>query len=145
MGVLLNVTLYFSCSRLFYVTNAYVLLSCWSALILFLFSEDGLETFVTGSHDQLLHVWHWSPDENSVKCLYKCAGHGFSVEAVTASPDRLQVFYQLYWNCGHKPKVTRFLMACHGCFLEVSMWGLVYPFATESGGFLSMWSKFMEV
>lgn len=49
------------------------------------------ETFVTGSHDQLLHVWKWDTKNNSIQCLYKCAGHAFSVEAVTASPDKLQV------------------------------------------------------
>jgi len=54
-------------------------------------SSDGdSETFVTGSHDQLLHVWKWDTKNNSIQCLYKCAGHAFSVEAVTASPDKLQ-------------------------------------------------------
>ncbi|XP_067929606.1 ribosome biogenesis protein WDR12 homolog [Watersipora subatra] len=51
---------------------------------------DDVQTFVTGSHDQLLHVWRWETSSNSIRCLYKCAGHAFSVEDVTASPDRLQ-------------------------------------------------------
>ncbi|KAF6026587.1 WDR12 [Bugula neritina] len=53
-------------------------------------SGDNTYSFVTGSHDQLLHVWQWETDTNSIKCLYKCSGHAFALSSVVTSPDNLQ-------------------------------------------------------
>ena len=57
----------------------------------FVDSSSSTETFVTGSHDQFLHVWRWNPKDDSIQCVYKCTGHAFSVESVSTAPDGLQV------------------------------------------------------
>lgn len=87
---------------LLHTTHSYI---CFCYIVYcYVYVDGDTKTFVTGAHDQLLHVWQWEATTNSIRCLYKCAGHEFSVENVACSPDKLQVCVQCLLksneNCG---------------------------------------------
>lgn len=44
--------------------------------------ESSTKTFMSGSHDQTVHIWQWEAETNSVDCIAACRGHAGSVDCV---------------------------------------------------------------
>lgn len=43
--------------------------------------------FVSGSHDEVIHVWKWNSKSNEVDCVYVCRGHCRSVDCIDVNCD----------------------------------------------------------
>ncbi|XP_041365510.1 ribosome biogenesis protein WDR12 homolog [Gigantopelta aegis] len=44
--------------------------------------DDRESSFITGSHDQTVHIWQWDRQKNEVDCMCICRGHAGSVQCV---------------------------------------------------------------
>ncbi|XP_063422297.1 ribosome biogenesis protein wdr12-like [Mytilus trossulus] len=44
--------------------------------------DSTVKTFMSGSHDQTIHIWQWDSESNSVDCVAACRGHAGSVDCI---------------------------------------------------------------
>jgi ribosome biogenesis protein YTM1 len=48
---------------------------------------------MSGSHDQIIHIWQWDSEGNCVDCLAACRGHAGSVDCVAVDKSKERVRY----------------------------------------------------
>ncbi|KAK6166649.1 hypothetical protein SNE40_023293 [Patella caerulea] len=59
--------------------------------------EDTSPLFISGSHDQTIHIWQWNQEKKEVDCMVTCRGHTESVDCLAINNEN-QRFCSGSWD-----------------------------------------------